>query len=92
MKVAYPPLSDGDKGDIVVSNGGGTWTIDTNAVTYGQLQQTSAASVLLGRGQGSGAGNVQEITLGSGLSLTGTVLSSTGGTGTDPAPRAWWGA
>jgi hypothetical protein len=36
----------------------------------------SSASVLLGRGAGAGAGVGQEITLGSGLTLTGTVLSN----------------
>jgi hypothetical protein len=33
-------------------------------------------SILLGRGEGSGAGPVQDITLGAGLLMTGTVLSS----------------
>lgn len=40
-------------------------------------------STLLGRGEGAGAGVIQEITLGTGLSMAGTVLSATGGGGMD---------
>jgi hypothetical protein len=73
-------LTDGDKGDITVSASGATWTIDASAVTYAKLQNTAAASVLLGRGA-AGAGAPQEITLGTGLSMTGTTLSATGAGG-----------
>lgn len=71
-------ISDGDKGDITVSSSGTVWTIDATAVTYSKIQNVTAASKLLGRGD-SGAGSPQEITLGSGLAMTGTTLSSTGG-------------
>jgi hypothetical protein len=50
-----------------------------NSVTYAKIQATSAASVLIGRGAGAGAGNVQELTLGSSLSFAGTVLSVASG-------------
>ena len=66
-------LPDGDKGDIIVSVGGTVWTIDTDAVTYAKMQNVSAGSRLLGRGAGAG-GDVEEITLGSGMSMSGSAL------------------
>lgn len=80
-------LTDGDKGDITVGSSGSSFTIDNAAVTYAKMQNVSAASKLLGRGD-SGSGSPQEITIGSGLTMTGTTLSSSGGGGTGANPTA----
>jgi hypothetical protein len=74
-------VTDGDKGDITVSSIGSIWTIDNDAVTYAKIQTTSTGSILLGRGSASGSGDVQEITLGDGLTMTGTTLAASGGGG-----------
>jgi hypothetical protein len=65
-----------------VTNVAGAVTIANDAVTYAKMQNVSAASKLLGRGD-SGAGDVQEITLGTGLTMSGTTLNASGA-GFDP--------
>lgn len=68
-------------GDVTASAGSNATTIANDAVTYAKMQNVSSASKLLGRGALSGAGDVEEITLGAGLTMTGTTLSSSGGSG-----------
>jgi len=64
MSCNYPiaggGVTDGDKGDITVSSGGNTWTIDNDAVTYAKIQDVSQTNVLLGR-DSAGAGIIEEI-------------------------------
>lgn len=69
------PLSTGVTGDLPLAN----------------LAQASAASKLMGRGSASGAGDYQEITLGTNLSMSGTTLNATGG-GSGGATNLWVGA
>lgn len=46
-----------------------------------QLKVSAAASKLIGRGSAGGTGDLEEITLGTGLTMTGTTLSASGGGG-----------
>ncbi len=61
-------------GDVTTS--GLSATIANDAVSYAKMQNVSAASRLLGRGD-SGSGDPQELTLGSGLTNSGTAISAT---------------
>lgn len=65
-------------GDVTAPQASNATTIANDAVTYAKMQNVSAASRLLGRGD-SGSGDVQELSLGSGLALSGTTLSGNGG-------------
>jgi hypothetical protein len=72
-------LADADYGDVTVSGGGTTMTIDNDVVTFAKMQNVSAADRLLGRGNGGGSGDTQEIALGTNLSMSGTTLNASGG-------------
>lgn len=55
-------ISDGDKGDVIVSGTGFVWTIDNNAVTYAKLQDISSTARVLAR-KSAGAGDAEEASL-----------------------------
>lgn len=69
-------------GDVTTSAGSASTTIATNAVTLPKIQNLSAQSLLLGSKSTGGTG-VAEITLGTGLSMSGGTLNATGGTVTN---------
>lgn len=54
-------LTDGDKGDITVTSGGTTWTIDNGVVSLAK-QANLAQSRIIGRAEGAGTGVPQALT------------------------------
>lgn len=69
--------SNGTTWDSIASAG----AIANDAVTYAKIQNVSAISKLLGRGSAAGAGDVEELTLGTNLSMSGITLNASGGSG-----------
>jgi hypothetical protein len=76
-------VSDGNKGDITVASGGTVWTVNNGAVSYNELAALPSFTGPVVAGRESGTGALQGLTLGTGLSISGGVLSATasGGTG-----------
>lgn len=70
-------VSDGDKGDITVSDSGATWTIDNSAVTYAKMQNVTFDKLI---GRTATNGSPQEIPLTNGLEFVsgslGTMLGN----------------
>jgi hypothetical protein len=54
-------VTDGDKGDIVISSSGNVYTIDGGVVTYAKMQDVSSSDKVLGRIT-AGSGDVEELT------------------------------
>jgi hypothetical protein len=83
-------------GDVTAPAGSNTTTIANDSVTYAKMQNVTTNNRLIGRGS-SGAGDPEEITVGTGLTLSGTTLSTAANyaplasptfTGTPAAPTA----
>jgi hypothetical protein len=71
--MATAALTDGDKGDIVVSSTGSVWTIDAAAVSLAKMADVATATVFYRKTAGAGAPEVQTLaTLKTDLGLTGT--------------------
>jgi hypothetical protein len=78
VKIVAGPfnLNSGQFVGVLQQPNGGTGTTTGLTNISPPAVQFTQASVLLGRGQGGGAGQGQEITLSSGLTMTGTALSA----------------
>lgn len=59
LAAAAGGITDGDRGDITVSGGGATWTIDPQAVTFGKIQNVTTG-IFAGR-ISSGSGSLEEL-------------------------------
>ena len=83
-------VTDGDKGDVVVTVGGTVWTIDTDAVSNTKLANM-AQSTIKGRAVGAGTGDPTDLT---GTQATAILDAFTGDGGSGgirglvPAPAA----
>lgn len=71
LTVTGSGVTNGDYGDITVSGGGATWTIDAGVVTYAKMQDVSATDRLLGRDT-AGSGDVEELTVSGGVEFSGS--------------------
>lgn len=67
-------ITNSDKGDITTSSNGTSWVIDSAAVTYGKIQDTTSTNVVLGFGAGASPGDVKELSVGTGLITTPTAI------------------
>ena len=50
--------------------------VPNDAITYAKMQNVSAASRIIGRGSSAGAGDPQELSVGTGLAISGTTISA----------------
>ena len=81
LKSIYDTDNDGivDNAESVIDGAITTTKIANDAVTYGKIQNVTT-NRLLGR-VSAGNGDTEEIIIGAGLSVSGTTLSATGGSG-----------
>jgi hypothetical protein len=72
-----PALGTPSSGVLTNCTGLPTAGLVNDAVTYAKIQNVSAASRMIGRGSAGGAGDVEELSLGVGLRMSGTTVSVT---------------
>jgi len=68
-------VSDGDKGDVVVSSGGATWTIDSSAVTNAKMANMAQGRIK-GRAVAAGTGSPTDLTA---AEVTAIIAGGSGG-------------
>ncbi len=61
QSAASTGVPDGNRGDVTVSGGGTTWTVNSNVITNAK-QATMADSTIKGRATGAGSGNPTDLT------------------------------
>lgn len=74
-------LTDTSTVDFTYNDGANTISaiVPDDAITYAKMQNVTAISRLLGRGSAAGAGDPEEIILGTNLSMAGTTLNAAAG-------------
>lgn len=73
-------LSDGDRGDITVSDSGTVWTVDSGAITLAKMADLAEGRVV-GRGPGTGTGTPSFLTVGqTGADVLGSADAAAGKT------------
>lgn len=72
-------ITNGDLSGDITTSGTLATTIANSAVTLAKIQNAAASSKLLGSGASGSGSPYSELTLGGGLSMSGTTLSVTGG-------------
>lgn len=76
-------------GDATLNTATGVLTIANEAVTLAKIQNATANSILLGSGAAGSGSSYAQITLGAGLTMTGTTLSASGSvSGANPTATA----
>jgi hypothetical protein len=71
-------VADTNYGDIIVTGTGASWAINPNVVSFAKIQDVSSGSIL---GRSSiGTGDIEQLSLGSNMSLSAGILNTVGRT------------
>lgn len=86
---ASSAFTDGDKGDIIVSDSGATWTVEDGVITNSKLADMATATIK-GRTT-AGTGDPEDLTVAQATAMLNAVVGDSGAGGTKglvPAPSA----